>query len=105
MTLPAAIASLLTDSVTVRVRTGEDGYGEPVYGTAVTVAARVTYKRLIVSTAKGNEYVTTTVVYMDDIPGFVEDSEITLPDGAVRRVDQFSRPAWPGGARHLEVLL
>lgn len=105
MTLPSAISSLFSDTVTVRVFMGEDAYGSPIYGTAVQMPARVTYVRSIVATPQGNEFVTATVVYMDDVPGFAEDSEITLPDGTVRKVDKFTRPSWPDGSRHLEVML
>jgi hypothetical protein len=103
--LPSAITGLMRDTVTVKVLVGEDAYGAKQYADPVQVRARVTHKRSMVATATGNEFVVTTMVYMDDITGFVEDSQVTLPDGASHNVDHFTRPAWPDGSHHLEVML
>ncbi len=105
MAIPAPISALMQDTVGVRVFIGKDSNGDPSYATKVNVRARVTYKRGYVATAGGGQVVTTTMVYMEDLPGFRVDSEITLPDASVYLVDQFSRPAWPDGSRHLEVAL
>ena len=105
MPIPASIVALMQDTVGVRVFVGNDANGDPTYATKVNVRARVTYKRGYTVTTGCGQVITTTIVYMEDFPGFKADSEITLPDGSKHLVDSFSRPAWPDGSRHLEVSL
>lgn len=103
MAIPSAIRAHFDDRVDVRVVTNHDAYGNPVYATAESLPARVTYRKQLVVTPKGEQVVTSIRVYMEDVPGFTADAQLVLPDGSDWTVKQFNRPAWPDGTRHLEV--
>jgi len=50
------ISSWMIDNITVASPTGAvDGYGQPVYATARTVACRLEYSRKLVTEPNGNE--------------------------------------------------
>jgi hypothetical protein len=103
MAIPAAIRAHFDDEVQVKTVTNTDAYGDPVYADPVTMPARVTYRKALMVTPRGDEIVSSIRVYMEDVTGFSAESQVVLPDGTDWTVKAFRRPRWPNGTRHLEV--
>jgi len=91
-----------------------DGYGERVYGTAVTFNARIEFKSTIVKDATGREVVSKTRVFAPpyDVNGTTASisvsDKITLPSGfALRQPPILSvEPHYDHeGPHHIEVYL
>lgn len=61
----AALAMLLTDTVSHATYTGQDGYGAPTYAAAVTHPCRVEYKIRRITNAQGEERVSRARLFFD----------------------------------------
>lgn len=79
---------LLSQVVTRRPYTGQDGYGQPAFGSSETVQCRIVYKPEILRRRGGGEAsgviretVASAKVYCRAIVGWGLRDEITLPDG------------------------
>ena len=80
---------LLVDEVTRKPYTGQDDYGQPAFGGAVTVQCRVVYKPEIIklrgrgeASGTTREILASAKVYCRAIVGWDLRDEITLPDGS-----------------------
>ena len=88
MTWESEFDEFLTDEVTREEYTGQNDYGEPSFGGAVTLKARVVYKPELVATGAGqisstvSEVVSTAKVYCSGVPQWGNRDRITLPDGS-----------------------
>lgn len=103
MAIPAAIRAHFKDEIQVKTVTNTDGYGNPVYADPLTQKARVTYREVLMTTTKGEQFLTSMRIYTEDVVGFTSDAQVILPDGTEWTVKGFNRPAWPDGTRHLRI--
>jgi hypothetical protein len=76
------------DEVTRQEYTGQDGYGQPTHGTAVTHYCRVVYKpQLLRFSGAGEvqgtvrEVVSTAQIFVKSIVGWNLRDKVTMPDG------------------------
>ena len=78
---------LLRSTITVEPRTGQDGYGMPTYGTAVTVAARIVYRPKMVRSTEGKEVVSGVTAWVtSQLVTVAATDRITLPDATTPRI-------------------
>lgn len=97
----SGFAHLLTDTVTYKVPTGVDGNGDPTYGAAATVKARVEYGTKTVINAGGTERQCEAVIVTE--AEFPHDARIWLPGentadaSAAHRPILTKRAGRPGG--------
>lgn len=103
--IPTAIRALMKHTVTLKVCTTSDAYGEKTLGAANTVRARIDYNTVRVLSQAGETVDSTTQVYTEDVAGFTPEGEITLPDGSKPKIISVRRLYWPNGASHLEIAL
>lgn len=101
----------MTDTVQVRLKTNEDGYGNKVLGDAASYRARVEYgtKRMWV---RGEEVYSNARVYIgQDIEGYtsgggIPEGTVTMPDGTVvTTIKDVRRLPWPTGGYSVEIIL
>lgn len=81
MAVDAELKALMLQSITVKPRTAQNSYAEATYGTAVTRTCRIEQTKRLVRDAAGQEVVSSTQVYLDDVYSTAVTSEVTLPDG------------------------
>ena len=55
---------MLTETVSVESYVGQDQYGKPNYGPAVTHPARIAYRVTTLTNAQGQERTSTSVIYL-----------------------------------------
>ncbi len=71
--------SLMTQSVTITSRTGQDKYGKPTWSTApATYQARVVGTRKRVINSAGQEVISDWTVYLGDNAAINPDDKLTL---------------------------
>src|SRR5262245_31925928 len=103
-----ALVAMLTQTVTHVPYTGQDRYGKPTYGAAVQRATRIQYVVQRITTADGQERVSTTTLFFNgDFTLNVRD-KLTLPDTtspAIQQVYSAEDPLQPGVIDHWRVLL
>ncbi len=68
--IPTAIRALMKHTVTLKVCTTSDAYGEKTLGAANTVRARIDYSTVRVLSQSGETVDSTTQVYTEDVAGF-----------------------------------
>jgi len=83
------------DEVIRKEYTGQDGYGQPSFGDAVTHLSRVVHKPKMVRVAGGGEtrgtireVISTSQIYSKSIVGWGMRDEVTLPDGTSPKILQ-----------------
>lgn len=69
---------LLTQSVSIAARTGQDSYGKPTYSTGTAYAARVVGKRRLVVNTAGQEVASDWTVYLYGDPAVTPQDKVTL---------------------------
>lgn len=82
MALEPAFLALMNQQVTVEPFASSNMYGEPAFGDAVTMQARIEGRPQMVRTATGEERVASAVVYVDSTPVVSPRDRVTLPDGS-----------------------
>lgn len=78
---------LMSSTVTVAPRSSVDGYGKPVFGTAVSYRAHLARKRQMVRTETGQEVISNQAVYLATAANIEPSSQITLSTGDVGSTD------------------
>lgn len=98
---------LLQHTADIAAYTGTDGFGNPVYAAAVTVACFQDDKRRLVRQNTGDEVISETTLYAQLGLTCPVNSQATLSDGRVARVLQVLTR--DGGTlpvpSHLEIIL
>jgi len=94
------LLELLTQTVTVKPKTGRGGYGKKTVGTAVTYPARVTKKQRLVRSADGTEQMSRGFVRLDGNAVVNPQDEITLPDGTTPKILAVEEHRDDAGAIH-----
>ena len=74
---------LMSSTVTVAPRSGNDGYGKPTYGAAVTYRAHLSRKRNVVRGSTGQEVVSQQAVYLATADNIQPTARVTLTTGDV----------------------
>jgi hypothetical protein len=69
---------MMTQRVSLAARSGQDMYGKPTYGTAVTYQARLVGKRRQVINAAGQQVVSDQTVYLLGAPAVGAQDRVTL---------------------------
>jgi len=104
--MDAALAALLTDTVTVASMTGRNEHGELTYGTPVSRPARIQKRMVTLFAAGGRQIVPQTKVVLDGESPITEDDLLTLPDGStppIQGIETYTDAA--GAVDHYTVLL
>jgi hypothetical protein len=83
----ARFRHLMGQSVSLAPFTGRDGYGEPLYGTAVTHRARVVGKIRNVRSFTGQEVVSSQTVYLMAAAAVNPLDKLTLSTGFVNSTE------------------
>lgn len=73
----------MSSVVTVAPRTGNDGYGAPTYGTAVTYKAHIGKGKHLVRTAGGQEVESEQTVHLNSADPILPTALLTLSTGDV----------------------
>jgi hypothetical protein len=95
----------MRDTVTVTLAGARDAFDVPSPGAIVLARARVSPAgEAMRSTTGGDVTSPSFTVYMEDVAGFDDHATLTI-NGRVWPVKSFTRPAWPGGERHLRVVV
>lgn len=81
MSLLEDVLPLMVQTVTLTPWTGQNAYGEPTYGTAVSYTARVEGKVRMVRDSIGVERVSTVAVYLATTTSISPKDKLTLPSG------------------------
>lgn len=76
-------AHFMSSTVTVAARTGNDGYGAPTYGTAVTYQAHLGKGKHFVRTAGGQEVESEQTVHLNTTTAILPTAKLTLSTGDV----------------------
>jgi hypothetical protein len=84
----AALAMLLTDTVTHYASTGVDSYGMPTHGAGVARPARLEYRTQQVRTAQGQEVVSTSTLFLLPSPPVALGDKIVLEDGTAPTITE-----------------
>lgn len=100
MALEAELLDLMVDVVTVAPFAAVNGYGEPSFGTATQIQARIERTNRKVYGADGTERVATTRVYLPPSPPVSERDRLTLPDGRQPRILSVERGSDERGEHH-----
>lgn len=99
-----ALKRMLHQSVTVQAMTGRDAYGDPAFGSASTVAARIEPTTKIVTVGEGQQFQADHLIVVES--GIALGDRVTLPSGEARIARSvFEVPGVFGGIDHLEVYL
>jgi hypothetical protein len=84
---------LMRQAVTVKHYTdAADSYGQPTFGTSVSVTCRVVQQPKLIRAADGREIVSQGHLWTAGSAGVLVSDELTLPDGTkpkILRVDHF----------------
>lgn len=83
MAVDPALSELMLQTVTWQPRSSLNSYGEPTFGTAVTIACRVERDVKMVRTADGQEVVSSAQVYTDEVHGVTVKDQLTFTDGTL----------------------
>lgn len=96
---------LMVHTITLERRTGLDEYGDPVFGSGITLRCRVVGQERFTRAVDGQEVVSTTTVYVIGDNGIKSVDRITLPDGTQPPI--LATRTFPDefGTHHQEVLL
>lgn len=76
-----AWAHMMSSTVTVAPRTGQDGYGKPEYGAAATYRAHISRKRTLVRDAAGEQVESGQAVHLMTTAPILPTSLLTLSTG------------------------
>jgi len=82
MTVEAPLLALMPHTVTVRARTGIDGYGKPSYAAGTSVRARVSFRPTKVRGADGQDVVARGTAILSEPLDVSPHDRLTLPDGS-----------------------
>lgn len=77
--MDAALATMLSQSITVTPWASQDGYGKATYGAAVSYRAQVVHAQKMVRRDDGQEVLATTQVILAGQPSISTKDRITLP--------------------------
>ncbi len=69
----------MTDTVTIEPKTGQNAYGEPSYGTAVTYKARIVAGNFKVIDVLGRERIARHKIWLNTANQIDSESRVTLP--------------------------
>lgn len=95
----------MNQTVTIGVRGGQDSYGDPTYGAAVSAKARVQLRSALASTPDGTDLVTATKLFLPAGTPIGRQDRVTLPSGeAVTVTEIYAVPDGEGITHHLEVM-
>ena len=104
MNIPAAIRAHFKDWVSIVNFITEGSYGNRVMSsTAISIKGRLDYRTRRMTSVGGEEISSPMQLYLPDVAGMSERSEITLPDGTKPKIRAFARLKWPNGAYSIEV--
>lgn len=76
---------LMTDQVSVRVKTGQDFHNQPTYAPMVVYQCWIESKQRVVRGATGEQVTIDTQVTLAEAPS-IREGQVTLPDGSVREI-------------------
>lgn len=76
-----ALQALLTDTVSHAAYTGQDGYGSPIFATAVTHPCRIEEKTRRIVTAQGQEAMSRGKLFFDGDVAIGLRDRLTFEDG------------------------
>ena len=77
------LRAFMTSTITVEPWTGQDVYGKATYGTAVSIAARISEKPSRVLDSAGQTVVTGATAWTDAANTVITSKDrVTLPDGS-----------------------
>ncbi len=79
----ASFAHMMPDSIVYEPRTGTDGYGDPTYGTAQTIKARVVGEQKLIRGFSGAEVLAAQTVYLGSVVIVQPTDRITLSTAIV----------------------
>jgi hypothetical protein len=102
------LKAMLTETIEHASYAGQDQYGKPLYGGAITRPARIQYKVRTVRTAQGQERTSETQVICDGDFDITVRDKITFPDGTSPAIQAVYSPRDPFVADvidHHEILL
>lgn len=74
----ASFRHLMSSTVSVAPRTGQDGYGKPTYGATTAYRAHLSRKPQLVRTGGGQEVDSRMAAYLDTADPILETSQVTL---------------------------
>lgn len=103
--MDAVFQALLTETLTIAAYTGvQDGYGQPTFGSPVSVPARLEYKTRRIVTATGDERLSRCRAFLEGTLTLDLRDKLILPDGTSPPMQLIYAPRDEGGAiDHYEV--
>ncbi len=82
-----SLRSMLTSTITVEPWSSQDVYGQATYGTAVSMAARISKAPKLVRADDGREVVAGSTAWVDPVSTIIGARDrVTLPDGTTPTV-------------------
>ena len=104
--LDLALASMLTETITLAPYQGEDAYGAPLYGPAQAHAARLDWRVVQVLTPTGTERRHECLLFLAGTVAVDVRDRVTLADGSVPMIQRvMTMRDETGVVSHQEVLL
>lgn len=100
MALEAELLDLMVDSISVAPFSTRNGYGEPSFGTATILPARIERTNRKVYGADGTERIATTRIFVPAGTPIDERDRLTLPDGRTPRILSVERGSDERGEHH-----
>jgi len=94
---------LFPHTVTVASVLSRDKYGGPTYGSGIDYSARVLYKNVRTTDARGVEVLAKGVVWIQGTPSIGLDDKITLPDGTTPPILNVQMVPDERGTHHVKV--
>ena len=79
---------LMSSTVTIAARTGQDEQGKPSFGSAVTYRAHLSRHPTMVRSTDMNDVQSTQAVYLLGHPPILETAQVTLSTGDVGSTEQ-----------------
>lgn len=81
-----SVQGFLNQTVQLAARASLSDQGRPVYGTAVSVDARVEPRRRMMTTKDGQQVTSTARIYLSPETSVSVTDQITLPDGSTPEI-------------------
>lgn len=82
--------TLMSSSVTIEDKSGDDTYGNPTYKAPVRYKAHISRQRRIVRNATGQQIVSEQAIYLNGSPSTLPTARVTLSTGDVGSTESWS---------------
>lgn len=103
MSFISDLSDLMTDTVTWSPMTSRDDYGQPSYGSATVLDARVVRKNKLVRDSQGQQVMSTAHAWVNGSPAIKPEDKVVLSDSSNNPIVSIERYQDEKGPSHTVV--